>query len=483
MFDKIKQISKDTLIYGTSTIFGRLLNFLLVPIYTNFLSPSDYGITAYIYSLIAFLNVIYNYGMETAYFKYSSTLEIGDKKQNFSTPFISIFITSLIFSGLIILSSGNITSLIGIHKHFNNIIIYSALILFFDALVIVPFASLRQENRAGLFATIKFVNILINVSFNVIFLVVLGKGIDGIFLSGLIASILTFLILLPTILKNITLKFSRALYFHLLKFGIPSLPAGLAAMMLQVIDRPILRFLTDDRSVGIYQANYRLGIFMMLVVSMFDYAWKPFFFSQSKNEDSKILFARIASYFLLFMCFVLIFFTLFINDIVGIKILNRFIIHPDYWSGLNIVPIILTAYLFNGLSLIFSAGIYIEKKTYYLPITTITSAILNVILNFILIPLIGITGAALSTLFSYMMIALLNYIFSQKIFYIHYEYTRMVKTFLSTIIILVAFYLIPYTTLSIFTKFLLLILFPLILFFLKYFNKEEITYIRKIFHI
>lgn len=481
MLDKIKQISKDTLIYGTSTVIGRLLNFILVPIYTNFLSPSDYGITAYVYSIIAFLNVVYNYGMETAYLKYSSSLEIGDKKQNFSVPFISISITSLMFSGLIIILSENITELIAIASNLKIIIIYSALILLTDALAIIPFALLRQEKKAWNFAILKFINILINVCFNIIFLIFLRKGIEGIFLSSLIASVITLVLLTPTILRYFTLKFSSILYKNLLKFGLPSLPAGLAAMTLQVIDRPILRLLTDDKTVGVYQANYRLGIFMMLIVSMFDYAWKPFFFSQSKAENAKTLFARIASYFLLLMCSVLLFFTVFINDLVAIKILNRFIIHPDYWSGLNIVPIILSAYLFNGLAVIFSAGIYIEKKTYYLPITTITSAIINILFNFMLIPIFGIIGAALATLISYFSIALLNYIFSQKVYYIRYEYMRMFKVIIAVFILLLINYIFKEYFTIIVLKILLLTSFPIILYLLKYFEKEEITFFKKLF--
>ncbi len=478
MFDKIKQISKDTLIYGTSTIIGRLLNFILVPIYTNFLSPQDYGITAYLYSLIAFLNVIYNYGMETAYLKYSSTLEIGNKKQNFSVPFLSITITSIIFSGLIIIFSENITILIDINSNLKTIITYSALILLTDAMAIIPFALLRQEKKAWNFATLKFINIFINVCFNIIFLIFLRKGIEGIFLSSLLASTITLILLIPTILKHFTIKFSPILYTNLLKFGLPSLPAGLAAMMLQVIDRPILRLLTNDQTVGIYQANYRLGIFMMLVVSMFDYAWKPFFFSQSKEENAKILFARIASYFLLLMCFVLIFFTLFINDIVAIKMFNRFIIHPDYWSGLHIVPIILAAYLFNGLALIFSSGIYIQKKTYFLPITTITSALFNIVCNFLLIPILGITGAALATLISYFVMALLNLFFSQRIYKIQYEYSRFFKSiFVTTFLVLI--YSIFQQHLSSFPiKLLILITFPILLYIMKYFEKEELNYLK-----
>ncbi|MBU1299413.1 MAG: oligosaccharide flippase family protein, partial [Bacteroidetes bacterium] len=420
MIDKIIRLGKDTAIYGTSTILGRLLNFLLVPFYTNVLLPSEYGITAYVYSLIAFLNVVYNYGMESAYFKYSSTLEIGDRKQNFNTPFLSIIISSSFFSAIILLLSKPIGGLIALPEDFSRIIIYSAIILFLDAIVIIPFASLRQTGKAKKFALIKFLNILINVSLNIILLVKFKLGVEGIFISGLAASAMTVVILLSDIFKNFRFNFSAKLFKELLKFGLPSLPAGLAAMMLQVIDRPILRYLTDDSSVGIYQANYRLGIFMMLVVSMFDYAWKPFFFSTAKEQNAKDIFARITTYFLLGMATVFILITLLIENIVKFQIYGKFIIHPDYWSGLNIVPIILLAYLFNGLSLTFSAGIYIQKKTSYLPFITLIAAIANVVFNFLLIPMLGIIGAAFATLISYVVMAVTMYYYSQKFYRIEY---------------------------------------------------------------
>ncbi len=480
MIDKIARLSKDTLIYGTSTVLGRLLNFLLVPIYTNFLSPSDYGITAYVYSLIAFLNVLYNYGMESAYFRYSSSQEIGTPKQNFSTPFISIAATSFIFSGILISLTTPITEAVNIPLHYSSIILYSGLILFFDALVIVPFALLRQNNKAKLFATIKFLNIVINVSLNILLLVKYEMGIEGIFISGTISSLITFIFLLPTILKNLTFNFSGELYKALLKFGLPSLPAGFALMIIQVIDRPILRALTDNASVGIYQANYKLGIFMMLVVSMFDYAWKPFFFARAKDDNAKELFARITTYFFLLMSFVLLIITFFIEDIVKIQISGRFIIHPEYWVGLHIIPIIMLGYLFYGLSLTFSAGIYLEKKTIYLPIITFTAAAVNIVMNLLLIPAIGIMGAAVATLTSYLTMSVLMYFYSQKFYKINYEFIRILKITFAVALTFILFTIIPSTDYHLIVKVLLVVVFVILLYLFTFFKKEEINRLKQL---
>ena len=281
MRQQITRLGTDTLMYGVSTILGRLLNFLLVPLYTNILSPGDLGIVSYVYSLIAFVTVLYSYGMESAYFKYSTSLEIGSPEENFSTPFSSLFSSSVFFSLFIVAAQSPLSRMLHIPESYGAIIPCTAGIMAFDAMAIIPFASLRMEHKPKIFAALKFLNIVINVSLNIVFLVVLRMGVPGVFLSSLIASGVTLLLLLPTILRQFTISVNGQLLKSLLRFALPYIPAGLATQAVQVIDRPILRSLTDDATVGIYQANYRLGIFMMLVVQMYDFAWRPFFFATS----------------------------------------------------------------------------------------------------------------------------------------------------------------------------------------------------------
>ncbi len=386
MFSQIKRLGADTAIYGISTIVGRFLTFLLVPFYTNVLTTSQYGIVANVYSYLAFLNVIYNYGMESAYFRYASPLEGGDPKEKFSTPLISIAVTSTLFSGLIIAFAVPLTHVFLISESFYRILYYSAGILFFDALVIVPFASLRLARRPKFFAALKIVNIASNVAFNIISLLWLKWGVEGIFISGLASSVLTFALMIPHIVRSSSWKLSGSLYSALLRFGLPYVPVGLSGMVLQVIDRPMLKAFTNDSNVGIYQANYRLGIFMNLVTSMFDYAWKPFFLSHANDSNAKELFARVLTYFLLAMSGIFLILSFFIADIVQIKMFGRHIIHPDYWSGLGVVPVVLLAYIFGGISIHFNAGIFIEKKTAYLLPTSILAAVSNIVANFVLIP-------------------------------------------------------------------------------------------------
>ncbi|HLP15051.1 MAG TPA: oligosaccharide flippase family protein [Bacteroidota bacterium] len=428
MFSQIKRLGADTAVYGISTIVGRFLTFLLVPFYTNVLLPGQYGIVAIVFSYIAFLNVIYSYGMESSYFRYASSLEVGDEKDNFSTPFFSLAATGVLFSGLLYGFAASAAPLFQIDASYYRVIRYAAGILLFDTLMIVPFASLRLARKAKFFAALKIINIVSNVAFNIISLMYLHWGVEGIFFSGLASSMLTFAMLTPHILRKTRLSFSIPLYKELLRFGLPYIPVGISGIILQVVDRPILKLLSTDSAVGIYQANYRLGIFMNLVSSMFEYAWRPFFLSHAKDENAKPLFARVMTYYVLASTFMFLVLSLFITDLVTIRLFhNRYLIHPGYWSGLGIVPIVLLAYVFGGISINLNAGIQIQKKTMYLLPTSIIAAVSNIIANFLLIPSYGIYGAAYATLIAYVLSAAALYVVAQKFYRIEYEFMRLLK--------------------------------------------------------
>lgn len=478
MKEKLKELTKDTAIYGISTMLGRFLNFLLVPFYTNTFIPSEYGVALLIFSYIAIFNIIFVYGMDAAFLKFASFKDIGDEKDNFSTPFISVFVTSIIFSGLLIFLRFPIGNFVELKTENNYIIILCALILFFDSNSVISFLKLRLDKKAKLFSLIKLINIFVTIIFNIIFILKLKWGIEAIFISNLIASILTFVLLLPTFAKYFTLKFHTELFRRLLKFGLPYLPAGLGMMLVQVIDVPILEKLTDMKTVGIYKANYKLGIFMMLFVNMFQYAWQPFFLTNAKEENAKEIFSKVLTYFSIVGSMMLVILSLFISDIVKINFGGISIIGAKYWDGLYIVPVILLAYLINGLYVIFSAGIYIEEKSIYAPIVTGLGAFTNVAANYILIPQLNIMGAAIATLLSYVVMASGYYIVTQKFYKINYDYLKLAKITIATIFVCIVYYLLMYgNLLNIYYKIILAIIFISFI-WLQVFEKNEMDFIK-----
>ncbi|MGD0339241.1 MAG: oligosaccharide flippase family protein [Bacteroidota bacterium] len=482
MFDKIKRLGAETAIYGISTILGRFLSFLLLPLYTNILPKSDYGVVANVYSYIAFLNVVYGLGMESAFFKYASTRELGDEKEVFGLSWLTVTIGSVLFSLLILWNATPLSYLVARGEQERYIVIYAVGILFFDAVSLIPFAALRLQKRPWQFAGIRVAGIILNVVLNAILLAKFRMGVAGIFVSGIISSLFTALCLFPTIVRHIALPKNSKLFSALLKFGLPYVPAGLAGIALQVIDRPILRALTDDASVGIYQANYRLGIFIMLIVSMFDYAWRPFFLSNAKEPDAKKMFARIATYFFLLLMFGFLVIAFFIGDLVGIEILHHRLIHPAYWPGLGIVPIVLLAYVFTGVYVLLIPGIYIEKKTQFLPLTSGLGAVTNIGMNLLLIPLLGFVGAAWSTLGGYLVMALSLYFIVQRYYPVRYEFRRMGVIAVSTGIIFCIFVVVGGTLHAhMLVKIGLLIGFIGLMALMRFFDPAEIHILKALF--
>src|SRR3989339_846424 len=469
MFDKIKQLTRDTAIYGISTIVGRFLTFLLVPFYTN------------IFIFIAILNVIYIYGMDAAYLKFASNITAKSEKDNFSTPYMAVMIVSLFLSLLIVLLGKEIISLLEVPKRYSYLIYYTSLILFVDALSAIPFIKLRIERKAKKFATFKIINILTNVFLNLILVLYFKWGIEAVFVSNLIASIVVLIILLPDILKKFRPVINFSLLKKLLKFGLPYLPAGLGSMLIQGIDRPILTNLTDLNTVGIYNANYKLGIFMMLFVNMFQYAWQPFFLQQAEEKDAKKIFSKVLTYFTFAASIILIFVSLYIDDIVKINFFGITLIGPAYWSGLLIVPVVLLGYLFNGIYVVFTAGIYIKEKSIYVPLITGLGAVVSIALNFLLIPILGIMGSALAALASYMVMALGLYLITQKFYKIEYELNKIVSLFLIILFTSILYYwLQSIEVLNVFYKFIILIFFALISSTIV-FNKNELLILKNRF--
>ncbi len=483
MIEKIKELTKDTAIYGISTIVGRFFGFLLVPFYTNIFTTYEFGVFSNIYAYIAFLNIVYIYGMDAAFLKYSSVAKEADKKKVFSTPYMFVTITTFALSLIIFSLRGPLNEGMSVPESYSHLINYVILILIFDTLGIVPFANLRLQRKSVKFAVIKTINILINLGLNIYLILILDYGIEAIFISNAVASLFSFVAMLPEIAKYLIPKIDFELLKKMLRFGVPYLPASLAATIVQVIDRPILVRIAGESALGIYQANYKLGIFMMLFVSMFQYAWQPFFLNNAREKNAKQLFSKIFTIYLIVASTALVTLALFISDIAKFEILNgRTVIGKEFLSGLYIVPIVLLAYVFHGMYVNFQAGIYIEEKTKYFPMVTGAGALINVIVNLILIPVIGILGAAFATLASYFVMAAGLYVTVQKFYKINYEYSKIFSIFLLLILVGIFYYLVfGFSEITIALKFLLLFGFLAGLFVLKVVSKEEVSYLKKLF--
>jgi O-antigen/teichoic acid export membrane protein len=431
---QIKKLAGQTAVYGLSSIIGRLLNYLLVPLYTRIFDPTAYGVVSEFYAYVTFLIVLFTYGMETAYFHFS-TGEL-DKEKVSGNTLSMLLLSSSLLTGVLIFFSNSIANAIGYALH-PEYIVWFALILAFDALTAVPFAKLRQQNKAKKFAFLKLLNIGINIGLNLFFLYLLPKfvkegnwadaiynptmGVGYVFIANLISSAVTLMLLLPDF-RKIIFPIDNALAKQMLIYAFPILIAGFAGMINETLDRAILKYLITDKSIamqqlGIYSACYKLSILMTLFVQTYRYAAEPFFFSQRNKGNAKELYASIMNYF------VLICSTIFLVVMLYIDVIKLFI-GEKFYSGLKIVPILLIANLCLGIYLNLSMWYKLSGQTKYGAWLSIFGAAITILFNLWLIPIMGYTGAAWATLICYASMMIASYIIGQKKYPIPYDVSK-----------------------------------------------------------
>ncbi len=438
MLNKIKSLAGDTMVYGFFQIIGRFLTFLLTPLYTNYLSSTELAEVTYLYAIIAFLNIIFSFGIESSFFRFFDRKNPEEAKRIFSNAFMIIG-SIAIATCVVVIATADLFAADFIQiKNPATLIRLAILIPVFDSLIFIPYAYLRMTRNAKKFAMTRFIVIIIAVINNFIFVVYMKTGAMGVILSQLIASSIAILIVWKEISGNLTLKPDFKLMKEMILFGLPTLPANISAIILQVADRPFLKAFASMHDLAIYSVNYKLAIPMMIVVTVFDYAWKPFYMSRYEDEGAMDLFARIFTYFTLVCSAVFLATSFFIEFVVKMPFIGGRFVAQSYWVGLGVVPIILAAFFLNGAQSHFSAGFLITKNTKYTGISVGFGAIVSIILNFILIPLFSYWGSAIAILTGYAVGATTLFSFQRRFYPIKYEWKRVATIIVSTAIVFFA---------------------------------------------
>lgn len=434
IFQNIKRLFKHSAIYGIGHIVSRSINFLLLPLYTNILPRDDYGVVGLLFTYIAILTIVYTYGLDAGFFRFYILEDSREGRISiFSTAFITIVVTSIVLSGILFFAAGPVAQAV-----FSKEVLRLSLdlpylmrlaggILFFDSIAFLPFLILRAEERPRAFVFFKLINVLCNVGGNVVFLGILKMGVNGIFLANLFASTVTFLFLLPITVKNVRPVFSTATVKELFAFGLPYIPSNLALVIMDTIDRPFLERLAGIEAAGLYNAGVKLGMFMSLFVAAFRFAWNPFFLSTSKQENAKATFSKVFTYVLLACFTVFLIISFYVDEIARLRLFGYSLIGEQYWQSTVVVPVVMLAYIFYAAYLNFLIGIYLDKKTKYLPYITIAGMLGNLVANYTLIPLLGIMGAAWARLVAYLIMAASLYVVGQRLYYVQYEWLRIIK--------------------------------------------------------
>jgi O-antigen/teichoic acid export membrane protein len=440
----LKKLAGEAALYGMSSIVGRMLNYLLVPFYTAIFAPAEYGVLTYLYACAAFLNVVYTFGMETAYFRFSSKFP-KEQQTYYNLAFTAVTAVSITVSAMLVWSATLLSN--GLNMPGTELFIgWLVLTMAIDGIVAIPFARLRLEKKAKKFVTIRLSNIFLNILFNLLFLLLAPKMADGafgqalvpvgqflyrpeigvgyVFLSNMLANFL-ILPMLKTEISAAKFQINWELQKPMVKYAYPILLMGLAGITSEMLGRIALEnWLPKDfyhnrsnmEALGIYGACYKLSIFMQMSIQAFKYAAEPFFFSQASDKNAPDLFAVVMKWFVIACVGIFVLVSINLNWLAPI-----FIRQSAYLEGLIVVPILLLANMFLGIYYNLTAWFKLTDKTHYGSMMSIGGAIATVLLNFLLIPIGGYVGSAVATLLCYFGMAVACYKLGQKHYPVPYD--------------------------------------------------------------
>ncbi|MDY5969730.1 MAG: oligosaccharide flippase family protein [Bacteroidales bacterium] len=432
MSDAFKSLAGQTAVYGLGTMVPRLLNYLLVPLYTRVFAAEVYGQSTELYAYVALLMALLTYGMETTFFRYGKGERFGKVYGNIMT---SILATTGLFVALAVAAPSLVAGWMG-YEGKQAYILLLGLVVALDAICAVPFCVLRQQNQAKRFSLIKITNVGVNVGLNLLFLLAMPQTsqriadavfgpaagqLTWVFVSNLIASLVAMAMLWPQ-MRQIKLQCDKELMRSLLSYSLPIMFINLIGMVNEVADKLVIKWMMPQEvaltQLGIYGANYKLAVLMTIFVQMFRFASEPFFFSKANDRNSPRLFADVMTYFVICGLAIFLLITLFLP-------LFALFIGPEYREGLGIVPIVIFANLMYGV--VFNLGIWykLSDHTHYGTIITAVGAVVTVLCLVALVPAIGYWGAACAHFGCYFVMMVISYVWGQKVYPIPYNVRRI----------------------------------------------------------
>jgi O-antigen/teichoic acid export membrane protein len=448
----LKKLASDTAIYGISTMLGRFLNYLLVALHTKLFEPEQLAAQGQLYAYAGLALVLYTFGMETAYFRYAR--READKQQYYNLILSAVIVTSTFFSGLLYVFAPAAAEFI-LYPESTNVVRMFAVIMAMDAIVAIPFARLRLEEKGKKFVAAKFGNILINIFLNLFFLIVCKDIHNGVYLSAakpvidlfydpasapsyivlanLIANVFYFWMLRRE-LADFRFVFSWTLFRPVWVYAFPILIMNAGGVLNTLFDRSFIQYLLPENfypgrsnktAIGIYIQCYKLSIFMNLAIQAFKYAAEPFFFSKGEDKNAPPVFAQVTKWFIV-IC-VLMWVGISLNvDLLATLFLKKKIFH----EGIVVVPWLLAGFLFLGIYYNLATWFKLTDKTQYGTFLTLTGALTVAILNVILVPRIGYLGCAVAFACSGFTMMSLCYYFGQKYYPVPYD-VRSALTYIS----------------------------------------------------
>lgn len=481
MFNQLLRLSKHSIVYGLGAAVSQVVAFFLIPLYTRYLTPSDYGVLEIFTVTMTVIGVIVPMGVTAGLaMSYYEHEDEERRKTALSTAYFFLTATSLCFALILIAAAGNFSSLLFESTHYTFYFQVIFLTLFFDTGVALSLLTLRVQEKSINYVAIALARLVISVGLNILFIVALRKGVLGILEAHLIASALIYCFLIPQLIKNAGFRFSTTKLKGMISYGIPYIPSNLAAWIMTLADRYFLQFLSTSTELGLYSIGYKFGMVInALVTAPFAAAWGPFFWSVAKEKNNKEIYSSVLTYFVLIGMFIAL----------GLSVLSKEVLTimatPPFYGAYKVVPLIALSYILLGCFSILFVGAGLEKKTKYAPLITGVGAIVNLGLNYLLIPSYGMMGAAIATVISYLLLPIGSYFISKRYYPIKYEWGRVVKIFIAAALVYAGsiFIINDSAIIAGVLKLLILLGFPVLLYLFKFFKPEEIQKAKSVFKI
>jgi O-antigen/teichoic acid export membrane protein len=435
----IKKLAGDTLWYGLPTVATRFLSYALALLAFRYEAKVTGNLTL-VYAIIPFLNVLFTYGLETSYFRYT---QLRDKTRVYNTLMVSIIVTTTLFTALLLFFKGDMVSGFRLNEH-PEYITWMIWILFFDTLAVLPFARLREEGRPKKFAFIKIANIVVNVAIVVFFTIICEKlyrsnpnsfflkwynpelKVGYFIIANLVASIVTLLLLYKE-MAAFRWKFDTALWKEIMKYSYPLIIVGFGGMINEMLSRVMYEYLSGlpeeaaKHNLGVFGANYKLAVLITIFIQVFRMAAEPFFFKKAADTDARKTYARVMKFFVIACCIMFLCVVLFL-DVWKYLIAFK---HKEYTEGIGVVPILALGYVFLGIYYNLSVWYKLTNKNMAGAAITLMGVAITIVFNLVLIPVMGYHGAAWTELLCYGAMMVISYLWGQKNYAVPYAWKKL----------------------------------------------------------
>jgi O-antigen/teichoic acid export membrane protein len=484
IFSQLLSLGRDSIIYGLSIAVNNFVGLLLIPVYTRYLTPGDYGVMEVVNTTGSVLGLIIGMGLTTALLRsYFSCENEEGKRAAVSTVLVFLTVTSVLLVLALQIVAGPLSSLIFHSSEYTTYFRVVSLSIFFNTGIGIALTVLRAKSQPTKYAMASIAQFILSVILNLVFVAVLHRGVMGVLYAGLGTAVCIYALLMTNLVRQVWVRPSGQQLKTMLAFGLPLIPAQLGGLMLVMADRYILQMLSTTDQVGLYSLGYKFGMVIQgLLVSPIQLAWLPFLFETARRTNARETYRQVFTYFLLIVLFVALLISTLAKEVLMV------VATPAFQDAYKVIPLVALSYVLYGCYFQLATGIYVEGKTKHMAMLIGGAAVLNVVLNFALIPEYGIMGSAVATLIGYALLPLGAYLISQRYYRVDYEWSRVIKICLAVMIIYMVSIFVgrSYSTIEAHMsatpahvivgvlKLLLILTYPVLLYALRFFRPEEI---------